>query len=213
VDRADLQAAITAERLRLADVLDDLGPAEWDVPSLCAGWTVKDVVAHMTLLTRLSRVVAFRGILAARFDVNRFIAEAARDRAAQYSPAELVSQFRASADSPRRPPGAKPMDPLVDILGHGQDITRPLHRTLAMPPEHVVPALEFAMSIGFYGAPKRLVGLRLVATDADWSTGEGDRELRGPVGDLLLVATGRPAGLAALEGAGVDEMTARLATH
>lgn len=212
MDRAEMQAAITSERLRLADVLDELAPEEWRTPSLCTAWTVKDVVAHMTLTSRLTRPAAIRGMLAARFDINRFIADAARARAAQYSPAELVAQFRESAASMRRPIGTKPMDPLVDVLGHGQDITRPLHRTLAMRPEHVVPALEFALSTRFYGATRRLAGLRLVATDADWSSDGDGRELRGPAGDLLLVATGRPAGLAALEGPGVEELTPRLAT-
>jgi hypothetical protein len=74
----------------------------------------------------------------------------------------------------------------------------------------VVPALEYAVDASFYGAAKRLAGLRLVATDADWSHGEGDRELHGPAGDLLLVTTCRTAGLEALEGPGVDDLATRL---
>ncbi|PVZ10168.1 hypothetical protein C8D89_105245 [Actinomycetospora cinnamomea] len=80
-----------------------------------------------------------------------------------------------------------------------------------MPAALVVPALEQAWGSRFYGARKRLDGHRLVATDADRTFGDADRDLRGPAGELLLVATGRPAGLAALEGDGVDELLARLA--
>jgi uncharacterized protein (TIGR03083 family) len=210
VQRADITPAVEAERLRIADVLDGLAPEEWTVPSLCGGWTVKVVVAHLTLATRLSPFSAVRGVIAARGDINAMIDRASRARATQYSPAELIGQLRENAGSARRPFGAKPMDPLVDVLVHGQDITRPLHRTLALPADTVVPALEFVMSTSFYGAPKRLAGLRLVATDVDRSFTDGDREVRGPVGELLLVATGRSAGLAALSGDGVDELAGRL---
>jgi uncharacterized protein (TIGR03083 family) len=210
VERAEIVAAVEAERLRLADVLDDLAPEEWLVPSLCAGWTVKVVVAHISLVTRLSRLTALRALVVARGDINAMIDRVSRAEAARHSPAELIAHFRETAGSARRPPGAKPMDPLVDILTHSQDITRPLHRTFALPVEYVVPALEFVLSTKFYGAQQRLAGLRLVATDTDRTFGEGGREVRGPVRELLLVATGRSAGLAALEGPGVDDLASRL---
>ncbi|MDD7938445.1 maleylpyruvate isomerase family mycothiol-dependent enzyme [Actinomycetospora lutea] len=210
MDDADLHTAIESERLRLADVLDELAPEEWAYATLCTGWNVKTLVAHLTLTSRLSRPAALRGVVAARFDINAFIDRAARARAAQYSVPELIAQFRQSAGWTRRPMGAKPMDPFVDIQVHGQDLTRPLRRPLPMAPDHAVPALEFVLSTSFYGAPKRVAGLRLVATDTEWSHGTGGREVRGPAGDLLLVATGRPAGLAALDGDGVADLAARL---
>lgn len=210
MDSAALHTAVSAERAALADVLETLEPAQWDTESLCAGWTNEVVLAHMTLTSRLSRLAAIKGVLAAGFDINRMIDGAARHRAAEYTPAELVAQYRETTDSPRRPLGTQPADPLVDVVVHGQDICRPLGIPHTMPAEHVVPALEQVLGSSFYGATKRLDGLRLVATDTDWSAGEGDRELRGPAGELLLAATGRPAGLAALEGDGVPELAARL---
>lgn len=209
MDRQAIVRAVEAERRDLADLLDRLAPADWDVDSLCAGWTVRDVVAHMTLATRLSKPAAVLGVLRARGDINRMIGDAARRRAAEFGPAELVAQLRATAGSARRPLGSQPADPLVDLLVHGQDIARPLGRTRTMPLERVLPALEHVWSSSFYGARKRFSGLRFVATDLDWSAGEGP-EVRGPGGELLLLLTGRDAGLDGVDGPGAAEAVARL---
>jgi uncharacterized protein (TIGR03083 family) len=209
VDRDAILRAVEAERRDLADLLDRLAPADWDAESLCANWTVRDVVAHLTLVTRLSKPAAVLGVLRARGDIHKMIGDAARRRAAEFTPAELVAQLRATAGSARRPLGAQPPDPLVDILVHGQDIARPLGRHRAMPPERVQPALEHVWSSSFYGARKRFAGLRFVATDVDWSAGEG-AEVRGPSGELLLLLTGRPAGLDGLDGPGAAEAADRL---
>ncbi len=93
---------------------------------------------------------------------------------------------------------------------HGQDITRPLGRTHPMSPEHVLPALTHAIESRWYGGRKRFDGVALIATDADWTFGTGSNEARGTAGDLLLVATGRRAGLPGLSGPGVGALAARL---
>ncbi|WP_433323223.1 maleylpyruvate isomerase family mycothiol-dependent enzyme [Spirillospora sp. CA-294931] len=182
-----------AERLDLADFLDTLDEHEWGVDSLCAGWTVHDVLAHLTLSTRTGLPAFVKGVIRARGSLDRMEADAARRRAAEYTPAELIAQFRATAASPRRSPGSKPADPLVDVLVHGQDIARPLGRVREMPAERAAVALERVWTSGFYGARKRLPGTRLIATDTDWTAGEGAKEVRGPAGELLLLSTGRPA--------------------
>jgi uncharacterized protein (TIGR03083 family) len=209
VDREAIVHAVEAERRDLADLLDRLEPADWDVASLCTGWTVRDVVAHLTLATRLSKPAAVLGVLRARGDVNRMIHDSSCRRSAEFGPAELVAQLRATAASARRPLGTQPLDPLVDMLVHGQDITRPLHRARSMPLAHVLPALQHVAGSSFYGVRKRFAGLRFAATDLDWADGEG-AEARGPGGELLLVLTGRAAGLDALDGPGVAEAAARL---
>jgi uncharacterized protein (TIGR03083 family) len=139
------------------------------------------------------------------------VADDARARAAAFPPDVLVGQLRANAGSPHRPFGSRPIDPLVDALVHGQDIARPLGRPRPMPADRAVPALEHVLGSRWYGARKRFRGVRLVATDGDRSFGDGSAELRGPAGDLLLVATGRPSGLGALTGDGVDLVVDRLA--
>jgi uncharacterized protein (TIGR03083 family) len=210
VDQDAITAAVEAERRGLADQLEELGPDEWRVRSLCPEWTVHDVLAHLTLATRLSKAAAIGGVLRARGDVNSMIRDSSRRRAREFGPAELVAQLRETAGSARRPLGTQPPDPLVDVLVHGQDMTRPLGRRRDMPPDRVGPALDHVWTSSFYGARKRFAGLRLVATDLDWSAGDGDREVRGPAGDLLLLATGRAAGLDGLGGPGRDEAAARL---
>ncbi|TCM45024.1 uncharacterized protein (TIGR03083 family) [Kribbella sp. VKM Ac-2568] len=199
-----------AERLSFADLLEDLEEHEWSVDSLCAGWTVREVAAHLTMSTRLTLGLAIRGAIRAGGSFDRMENRFAKERAVRFTSAELIAQIRETAASPRRAPGAKPLDPLLDALVHGQDIARPLGRQRAVPVEPALAALEHARTSAFYGARKRFRGLRLVATDADWAAGGGVEEVRGPVSDLLLLATGRPAGLTGTSGPGADRLAAQL---
>jgi uncharacterized protein (TIGR03083 family) len=107
-------------------------------------------------------------------------------------------------------PLSGPMDPLVDVVVHAQDIARPLGRHHETPPDVAVQVLRYLAENRLLGGPSRVSGLQLVGTDADWSTDEGPL-VRGPVSDLLLTVAGRPAGLANLTGPGVDDLTGRLA--
>ncbi|MFE7761401.1 maleylpyruvate isomerase family mycothiol-dependent enzyme [Streptomyces sp. NPDC057438] len=200
-----------AERLGVADLLDGLDGHEWEKASLCAGWTMRDVAAHLTLSTRTTLLGTIRGAIRARGDWNRMEFDLARERAVRFGPAELVAQIRETAGSSRRAPLAAPLDPLVDFLVHGQDIARPLGRDRPMPAERATAALAHVAASPFYGARKRLRGVRMVATDATWATGAGPDEVRGPVADLLLLATGRPAGLKGVTGPGTDRLAAALA--
>jgi uncharacterized protein (TIGR03083 family) len=97
----------------------------------------------------------------------------------------------------------------MDLVVHGQDVARPLGRRYVSSPEVVAACLAYVATNRFLGAPRRLAGVRLVSTDTGWTLGEG-AELRGPDEDLLLVASGRPAGLDALEGPGRDVVVGRL---
>lgn len=190
----------TAERLSLADLFEGLTDAQWAAPSLCAGWTAHDVAAHLTLSTRTGWREIVPGAVRARFSFDRMEFDFAKARAARFGRAELVAQLRETASSSRRTPGSTPLDTLADALVHGQDVARPLGLRREMPVAAAAAALGHVVTSSFYGARKRFRGLRLVATDVEWSSGEGPR-VRGPVADLLMVATGRRVGLAALTGA------------
>jgi uncharacterized protein (TIGR03083 family) len=211
MDQDQILAAVEAERLRLCAFLGELDQGDWTVPSLCPGWTVRDVVAHLTIPTRATALGVLIGMIRAGGSFHRMTAREARDRAVAFALAELVAQLRETAGSTRRMPGSGPMDPLVDVLVHGQDIARPLGRDHRMPPRLAAAALAYTASNRFFGAPMRFTGLRLVAEDADWSSGQGADEVRGNAENLLMVATGRAAGLAHLSGSGTDRLSGRMA--
>jgi uncharacterized protein (TIGR03083 family) len=209
LSRTAVDAAVAAERHRVADLVADLSVEEWTTPSLCAAWTVRDVVAHLTVTTRLTVPQLVRAAVRARGSFDRMEIDLAAQRAAAHTTDELVAQLRESAGSTRRFPGSTPMDPLMDLVVHGQDIARPLRRRHASPADVVADCLAYVAANRFMGGPRRLAGVRLVSTDTGWTLGEG-AELRGPDVDLLLVAAGRRAGLGALDGPGVAVVGARL---
>lgn len=207
--RVALLDDVAAERRDLCDFLDTLDPDEWRTPSLCPGWTVHDVLAHLTLSHRQTFLATLAHGVLARGDFDRAELLWAHEISAEQSPAELIAVLRSTAAVDHRVPLSGPLDPLTDVLVHWQDIARPLGRRREMRPDRVVPALEHVWTNGFYGRPERLfAGLHLVATDTDWSAGSGCREVRGPIGDLLLLATGRPAALDNLSGPGLDDAAA-----
>ncbi|MBN1092081.1 maleylpyruvate isomerase family mycothiol-dependent enzyme [Blastococcus sp. TML/M2B] len=185
-------ATIDAERADLAGLLDDLSPDEWAHPSLCAGWRVRDVVAHLAL-AQTGPGRATLDLVRARGSLPRMIHDSAV-RHAVAPPEQLTAEIRAMVGSRRRAPGVTPMEPLLDVLVHGQDVAVPLGRERHMPVAAAVPAatrvwtMPWPMSTTF----PRVRGVRLVATDADWSAGEGDI-VEAPIEALLLVLTGRTA--------------------
>ncbi|SES86037.1 maleylpyruvate isomerase family mycothiol-dependent enzyme [Geodermatophilus poikilotrophus] len=209
LSRAAVDAAVAAERHRLADSVADLTDEEWATESLCAAWTVRDVIAHLTVTTRLTVPRLLWAAVRARGSFDRMEVDLAAQRAAAHSPAELVAQLRESAGSTRRFPGSTPRDPLMDLVVHAQDVARPLGRRLVSPPDVVADCLAYVAPNRFMGAPRRLAGVRLVSTDTGWTHGDG-AEVRGPDIDLLLVAAGRRAGLDGLAGPGAEVLAARL---
>jgi uncharacterized protein (TIGR03083 family) len=182
---------VDAERAALAELLSGLAEAEWETPSVCPGWTVRDVAAHVISSPQARVLPVMAGVVRARGDFNRFMFEQARRLGARYSGEEIVAQYRQFEGSRRHPPGTTPAEPLLDVLIHTQDIAIPLGREHAMPVEAARVAADRIWGKSFpFKARKRLAGLRLVATDVDWTVGEGD-EIRGPVAALLLLVSGR----------------------
>ena len=202
--------AIRAQRVAVADLLESLDAGEWSQPSLCQGWTVQDVAAHLTL-QQLGLLEGLAMFARTPGGMNRVIREAARREAARTSREDIVAGIRASADSRRHNVGVTFQETLIDALVHSQDIARPLGRTLPLPPEGALIAARRVWSKGWPFHPRRrLAGLRLVAADTDWAAGEGP-EIRGMTADLLLVLTGRgAAALDDLEGDGVPELRRRV---
>ncbi|TQS43677.1 maleylpyruvate isomerase family mycothiol-dependent enzyme [Cryptosporangium phraense] len=200
---------IDAERHRLADLLDDLSPTEWASPSLCAGWTVHDVAAHLTLQDLgLGAVIAT--VARGGGNLDRATSAAARRRAAALGPERIPDVIRAGSRRPNF--GVTPLETLIDLLVHTQDIALALGRSHAMPVQAAATAATRVWTTRWpppFPAVRALRGLRLRATDVDWSVGDGPL-VEGPIAALLLLSTGRPSAIAQLPHADVDELTARL---
>jgi uncharacterized protein (TIGR03083 family) len=207
----DVWQSIDAERADLADLLDDLTPAEWETPSLCDAWLVRDVAIHLTQAHAGVGTVLI-GAVRARGRFDRMIRDSAL-RAAPLPAAECARRLRAMVGSRRTAPFITPMEPLIDVLVHGRDITIPLDRTRPMPITAAAAAAQRVWDVGFpFRARRRLAGCRLAATDADWAVGSG-APVEGPIADLLLLATGRRSALDRLTGDGADALRRREETR
>jgi uncharacterized protein (TIGR03083 family) len=211
LDRDEVWQAIDAQRRSLADLLDQLSDDQWRQPSLCAGWTVRDVAAHLTLQQLgpgdvIAMMAQWRGSL------DRTIQHAARRRAAALATEQLIAEIRGMTGSRRHTIGVTYLETLTDILVHSQDIAIPLGRHHDMPPPAAALAASRVLSMRWpppLPSARTMKGFRLTATDTPWSYGEGP-EVKGPIAAILLVCAGRLVALPQLSGAGAPELTARL---
>lgn len=185
--------AIDTERARLADLLDGLSEAQWEAPSLCAGWRVRDVVAHLTL-AHMGPSQVLVEVLRARGGYDRMVHDSAV-RAAEAPPAQLVAQLRTMIGSRRKVLGISAREPLIDVLVHEQDIALPLGLVVPMPLWAATEAADrvwktpWPLTVAFH-VRHRLRGIQLVADDVEWAVGAG-AVVEGPVEALLLLMTGR----------------------
>ena len=187
---------IAAQRAELAEVLAGLPGPGWDEPTLCAGWRVREVVAHITMPFRYSRGRFALELARSRGRFNEMADRAARRDAAAMSPADLTAAVKSNAGHPWKPPGGGFTGALAHDLIHGLDITVPLGLDGPVPEERlrqVLPGSLADRSVTFFGTD--LDGIELRASDMDWTLGSGT-PLTGAAADLLLVLCGRavPAG-------------------
>ncbi len=184
-----LRDHVRAERERLAQLLAGLAEPGWDAPSLCEGWRVREVVAHLTMPFRLKPLRFATGLVAAGFSFNRFADRAARADTARMSSADLLGSLRANLDHPWQPPGGGIAGALSHDTIHGLDITEPLGLPPA-PAERIALVLAGSSprSLAYFGTD--LTGLQLRATDADVTLGDG-RPVDLPAREILLAITGR----------------------
>jgi len=196
------------ERRELADYADTLTEEQWAQPSLCPGWSVRDVVGHVSSYDVLSWPAVLALFARSGFSLSR-CNEVGVDQSRRLGTDALVARLRMHAV----PRGVTAMFggaiALTDGLIHHQDIRRALGHPRTVPQERLVAALEFAPRARALPAPANLNGLRVVATDVDWAHGTGP-EVHGPGEALLIALAGRPQGLADLEGPGLDTLAARL---
>lgn len=209
----EIYALTTDNRLLMADTLETLDDSQWNAATLCAGWTVRHLAAHAVqpMLVGFGRflLVALRY----RGDTARTVDHFTR-RLARRPRHELIALLRAHADARVNPPRVGPLGPFADSCIHVRDIARPLGLHVDVPIAHWRIVLDLLTSPAVPPAlvpPGRLDGLRLAATDTDWSSGTGAL-LAGPIEAVGMAATGRPAALGDLHGPGRARLAARLGT-
>ena len=202
---------IHAERRQLIQDLEPLTAEQWRVQSLCPEWNVQQMLAHVVALTKQTPPKFVGKFVASGFQFDKM---AAKDvaRESSGSPAQTLAELAAHVDDTSAPPG--PVDSWIgEIVVHGADIRRPLGIAYSPPVATTRQVADFYKNSNLLiGAKDRIVGVRLVATDTDWSHGTGP-EVSGPMLSLVQAMTGRAVALADLTGDGVPTLTAKMPTH
>lgn len=189
-DDASLQPVVAAEFLALAGLLESAGDAQWDTPSLCAGWRVREVVAHMTMAARYPEEQFMAELRRCGFDFGRLSNEIA-SRDAALPPADLIASLRSRTMQHWAPPGGGYHGALNHVVIHGLDVTVPLGVPRRPPDETIRVVLDdLTRGGGHEHFGTSIAGRALEATDLDWSYGAGPA-LRGAAGDLALLLCGR----------------------
>ena len=203
MDDHDIWHHVDQQRADLADLLDTLTAAQWSTASLCAGWTVREVAAHLTHANADWGRMAVEALRSGfRFDAMMMRIARADERTTD----EIVTAMRAMVGVRRKPPGTQVVDPLMDALIHGQDIARPLGIARSMPTDAALVVAQRLWGMRFPLHPRRrFPRVRFTATDAPFEVGEG-RPVSGPLADIVLVLAGRAAGADGLTG-DVDALT------
>ncbi|MBA0127620.1 maleylpyruvate isomerase family mycothiol-dependent enzyme [Haloechinothrix sp. YIM 98757] len=195
----DLQTLITAEFLALADALNSISEEQWDTPSLCESWRVREVVAHMTMAARYSDDEFMAKLGEVDFDFTRLSDRIARQDA-ELATSELVANLRSEVMHHWTPPGGGQHGALNHALVHGLDATGPLGLPRRAPQESLRVVLDDLTDGGVHDAfGIDIAGRSLQATDLDWSFGSGP-VLRGAGEDLVSALCGRTLPTGRLEG-------------
>lgn len=197
------------ERRALLQDLEQLAAAHWQTPSLCAGWDVHDVLAHVIDSAKTTRLNFVRRMIASRMDFDRDNAKGV-ELEKTGEPARTLNSLRAVLSRTSGPPAGLATR-LVEAFVHGEDIRRPLGISRDYPAEHVATALSYQVKTTTkIGGGKELAeGWSLVATDTPFRHGTGP-VVEGTAIALLLAVSGRPIGRAEVSGPGAPVFLQRL---
>jgi uncharacterized protein (TIGR03083 family) len=200
---------------RLVALARSLSDQQWVSPSLCEGWRVCDVYGHMTFggATPMYKVLP-KLLFVYRGNLHRGSKIESVRYANSHQKSEVILEFERSSYSPvgigKR---IKPDELFVDHVVHELDIRRPLGLSSEFSDVELRAALHatVAMKSPMIAPSKNAAGLRIAASDVDWSHGADTApSVEGPAEDLLLALCGRPGGLGALRGDGLDQLTRRI---
>lgn len=210
IDETTTWRMIHAERASMANIMATLTPTQWSSRSLCDGWTVQQTAGHIVVGAEQSTGKFVKGMVTNALRFNTMMDRSAR-RAGARPPSELVDRLQARLTTTNRPP-APPMTMLGEIVVHAQDICQPLGLDSGTRPDALLACLEMYKNASFpVGTKKRIEGLRLRASDVDWTHGTGPG-VSGSASSMLLAMTGRVEGLDGLSGEGLATLRARMTT-
>lgn len=202
------------ELASISEFVSALSDEQWNQATLCEGWRVRDVISHMTLGYTTPMLPLVGELAKYRFNVPKASAGLSVKYGTDHTPDQLKATFQSIHRDHVRKGIARVIptkEGLLDHVVHHQDMRRPLGMQRQVPEERLVAALGVAPGVnGFVGSKKRAAGLRLVATDVEWTNGDGP-EVRGSGEAILLALTGRPIVLDELAGEGVATLRERLA--
>ena len=204
---SELWPVIHVERSALAHDLARLRPWQWEAQSMCGRWTVREVTAHLTATAKMTpgHFIGHLAGSALRLDAMNAHQVLEENRG---STARLLNDFRAHLCDAAGPPWPTALV-LGEIILHGQDIRRPLKIKYDYPQHAVLRVANvYKRTNLLVGARHRVAGLRLRATDADWSHGRGP-EVTGPLLSLTLAMAGRSPAMDDLSGDGLDTLRSR----
>jgi uncharacterized protein (TIGR03083 family) len=196
------------EREEFAALLEGLTPQQWTSPTLCEQWRVREVALHTVSYDELSTAGLVRRFLKGRLNTDRINAIGVADYA-ESAPEQITAMIRAHAEPHGLTGGFGGRIALTDGMIHQQDIRRSVGIPRTIDQERLRTALDFARFAPTIRGAWRARGVRLVATDLDWSHGSGP-EVRGGGEALLMAMAGRRAALDDLDGPGKARFAQRL---
>jgi uncharacterized protein (TIGR03083 family) len=196
------------ERADFAAFLATLTPAQWQAPTLCARWRVRDVVAHVISYDELDARGLLECVVRGRFWSSRVNAVVLA-RYGSRSPQQLLESLAAHLQPRGLMAALGGRVALTEGVIHHQDVRRALGQLRAIPPERLLIALRWALIGPDIGGLWRTRGVRVVATDLGFSAGAG-LEVRGPAEALLMAIAGRRGVVGELSGPGQRKLAGRL---
>lgn len=207
MDKATVWRHIHAERAALAETLNSLTDEQWEHESLCAGWTVKDVAAHVISTAKIKPTdmvgIAMRNL---GRGYNTMIFREVKRLSREQSVEQILADYTTYATSTRKMPTVTVVEPLIDSLVHHQDILRPLGLSHEPDPQAAAVAADRCRTLSLLMGSRRVVkGVRMVATDVDWTRGRGPT-VEGPMLELLMLCAGRAGEPALLSGDGLESL-------
>ncbi len=185
----ELQSWVAPTYNGLADLLADAPAETWDTPSLCAKWQVRHVIAHVTMPARLTPQ-EFGAEMAAAGGDFAVLSDTVAARNASLPVADQLDALRSQLLHEWQPPGGGATGALSHAVIHSLDVTIALDRPAVAPKEAVVAVLDRLTGANGAWFGVDLAGVRLDATDTDWSWGTGDA-VHADSGVLVALLSGR----------------------